>query len=326
MKRIGHAILLGMRWTAIILLCAYVGAAAWAWCGWWCATAVTAIALVYGFIRTAGGRWLIGRGLIVAVLLVLALHAPATRRDWEADQQMTVQTIWEGNGEVRIRNVRDCRYRSIRDADVAWSTRIVPIHAVDEVWLLVEPFDPGSAIGHILVSFGYRDCSGARDYLAISVEIRRERGELFSPIAALYKRFELIYIVGDERDLIRLRADHRRDDCYLYPLRATPHQAQALFQDMLGRAEDLGKSPEFYHTLVNTCTTNVVDHVNRIWPDTVPLAREVVLPGNADRLAHRLGLIDCEETFEACRQRHRINERSSAAGDADYSEEIRRQK
>jgi hypothetical protein len=324
MRRAARGAVLAARWSAIVLLCAYVGGAAWVWCGAWCGAAVAAIALGYGFIRTAGGRWLIGRGLILAVLVLLAAVAPTTRGNWSPDQVATVRTVWRGQGELTILNVRNCRYRSPTDVEVAWETRRVDIAAIDQVWLLVEPFDPGSAIGHILISFGYRERDGARAYLAVSVEIRRERGEAFSALAGLYKRYELMYVVGDERDLIRLRADHRHDECFLYPLRATPQQAKALFQDMLARAEQLASEPEFYHTLFNTCTTHVVDHVNHIWPGTVPLAREVVLPGNADRLAHRLGLIDCELPFAACRERHRINARSLAAADATYSLDIRR--
>jgi hypothetical protein len=93
---------------------------------------------------------------------------------------------------------------------------------------------------------------------------------------------------------------------------------------MLFRAEQLRQYPEFYNTLTDTCTTNIVDHVNAVWPGTVPLRREILLPGNADRLAYELGLIACDEPFERCRERFRINDHPAAADRSpDFSRRIR---
>lgn len=53
-------------------------------------------------------------------------------------------------------------------------------------------------------------------------EIRPEVGEGFDPLASLFKQFELVSVVGDERHLVRLRTDHRDEEVYLYRLRARP--------------------------------------------------------------------------------------------------------
>ena len=47
--------------------------------------------------------------------------------------------------------------------------------------------------------------------MAVSVEIRKEKGESFSPWRGLLREYELMYVVGDERDVIRLRTNYRRD-------------------------------------------------------------------------------------------------------------------
>ncbi len=329
MRRLGGSVLAVLRWSAIALLCAYAGAAVWAWMpgpslARLAAGAAFAVGCAWaGFVHPRRWSRVTARGLVLAVLVALALVRPSGDRVWSRDQARMPMVERSSATRWRIANVRHCRYRSTTDFDVVWEDRSVDLVALDQVWLLVEPFDPGSAIGHLLLSFGFADGRGGHDHLAISVEIRREQGESFSPVAGLYKRYELMYVIGDERDLIRLRADFRHDECYLYPLKVTPEQARELFAQMVARAEALDRHPEFYHTVFSTCTTNVVAHVNEIWPGTVPLAREVVLPGNADRLAHRLGLIDSRETFERCRERYRINERSLIAGEETYSEDIR---
>src|SRR4029434_8014314 len=145
-------------------------------------------------------------------------------------------------------------------------------------------------VAHVMMSFGTR----ADDYTCVSIEIRREKGEKYSPLAGFMHEYELMYIVGDERDLVQLRAIHRLDDVYVYRTRGTPDQARLLFVDMLERANKLAREPEFYHTVTNNCTTNVVDHINKFWPHRIAYNLQVLLPGYTDRLVYELGLLDTD--------------------------------
>ena len=43
-------------------------------------------------------------------------------------------------------------------------------------------------------------------------------GQAYSALAGLYRQFELYYVVGDERDIVRLRTNFRLEDVYLYRL------------------------------------------------------------------------------------------------------------
>jgi hypothetical protein len=173
---------------------------------------------------------------------------------------------------------------------------------------------------HTMVSFGFRDGR----YLAISVEIRKEAGEQFSPLRGLFKQYELMYVVADERDVIKLRSNHRRDDVYLYPVRTTAERRRRMLVEMLERANGLAESPEFYNTLFSTCTTNIVRHVNTIAPRRVPLSYKVLLPAYSDELAFDLGLIDTDLPLAEARRRFHINERALRFGDApDFSRRIR---
>ncbi|HEU0076920.1 MAG TPA: DUF4105 domain-containing protein, partial [Longimicrobiaceae bacterium] len=134
----------------------------------------------------------------------------------------------------------------------------------------------------------------------------------------------LIYVVGEERDVIGLRAVAWNDPVYLYPVRATPEQAREMFVRMLRRAQALERRPEFYNTFLNNCTTNILDPVEEIAPGAIPFGWEVVLPGYSDGLAHERGLLDTELPLEEARRRFRINERAKAAiGDPAFSARIR---
>jgi hypothetical protein len=140
----------------------------------------------------------------------------------------------------------------------------------------------------------------------------------------MLRRFEMTYVVADERDVVRLRTNFRRDPVYLYPVRATPAQARAMLVDMLTRANHLADHPEWYNTLTNTCTTSIVGHVTRVSPKKVPLSVKVLFPGYSDRLAYDLGLIDTDLPFEQARERFHVNARALRWGDSpDFSLRIR---
>ncbi|MBA3710426.1 MAG: DUF4105 domain-containing protein, partial [Planctomycetes bacterium] len=275
----------------------------------------------------AGSIYLIGTGArrcaarltaVVTVVWCLAMR-PSNDRPWTADQARLPEVTLAGDG-LTVRGVRTCDYRSTTDYTVHHDDRDFDLRELETVWFIVEPFSTWSAAAHTFLSFGFSDGR----YLAISVEIRKEVGEHFSPLAGIYRSYELTYVIGDERDLVRLRANYRKDDVYLYRARATREQARALFVSMLERSQRLHDRPEFYNTLTNTCTTNIVSHIRSIWPGRVPYSLDVLLPGNADRLAYDIGLIDDDAPFEVCRQRHRINDRSLLADqDADFSRLIR---
>ena len=80
------------------------------------------------------------------------------------------------------------------------------------------------------------------------------------------RQFEVMYVVADERDVIKLRTDIRQADVYIYRSRATKQQVRAMFVDVMKRVNTLKKRPEFYDTLMNNCTTNIVAHINHVKP------------------------------------------------------------
>jgi hypothetical protein len=264
------------------------------------------------------------RGSLVLVAMVIAaLLAAASRirpsndRDWAPDQEILPQATIRPPF-VTIHHIRDFRYQSPAQFTAAWYDRTFDLRQLDSLWFVVEPFgQPGAA--HTFMSFGFGD-----QYVAISVEIRKEKGESFSALAGLLRRYELMYVIGDERDLISLRANYRKDPVYLYRVHTTPEKMRVLFVSMVERANALRTRPEFYNTLTNTCTTNIVRHVNEIAEGRVPFSPAILLPSRSDRLAYDLGLLETPFTFEETRRRARINDKAAKAErSADFSRAIR---
>jgi hypothetical protein len=271
-----------------------------------------------GARRRAGvWRWL--AGFVLAAGLVYALIQPSNARDWNPDQRVLPVADFRGH-HVDIRNIRNIEYRSTDDYTVRHYDRTFDLDALQSIWFVVEPFHGMEGPAHTLMSFGF----AGGEYVAISVEIRKEKGEKFSPLLGILKRYELMYVVADERDVIKLRSNFRKDDVFLYPIRTTPERRREMFVEMLQRANQLADRPEFYNTLTNTCTTNIVRHVNTISAGRVPWSYKVLLPAYSDELAYDLGLIETTLPLDAARQRFRINDRALRfADDPAFSRRIR---
>lgn len=253
-------------------------------------------------------RYVLPLGAVACVAAVIGWVSirPRSDRSWIPEQAVLPQATIDGN-VVRIANVRDFAYTTRSDFTPRYSDRSYKLDKLVSVWYVLTPFSTkwrGPA--HSFVSFGFAD-SG---FVSISVEARREPGETYDAVTGLFKRFELMYVIGDERDLIGQRAAFDEERVYLYPIRASRERMREMFVAMLERANALRDTPEFYNTLTNNCTSNVVRHVNQIAPRTVPAGIKTILPGYTDEVAHRLGLIDSEHDLAHTRERYLINARA----------------
>lgn len=252
--------------------------------------------------------------LAVTAIVLLSLAGwtrvrPSNQRDWSVGQDRLPAAHF-ARDSVTIRNLRNFGYDTLGNAtSYAFETRAYDLNRLVAVWFVLAPFEPDNrGPAHSFLSFGFSDSQ----YVAISVEARKQRSETYSIVKGLLKQYEIMYVIGDERDLLRLRVA-RGDDVYLYPIRTTPAKARALFVQMLQRANTLREHPEFYNTLTNNCTTNILEHANSIATRKIPYGREVLLPGYADELARELGLLDTDLPIADARRRFHVNERARRA-------------
>ena len=279
-----------------------------------------------GTNRSARNRRLLKRGavalgiLIVGASLALVLAQPRADRRWVTQHAVTAHADVRGN-TATLHRLRNFSYTAEETFTPAYDDRTYDLDKLETVWFIVTPFSrQWRGPAHTFVSFGFSDSQ----YVAISVEARREPGETYGPLTGLFRQFELIYVIGDERDLIGSRAAFGDYDVFVYPIRATQERIRALFVEMLARSNALSTNPEFYNTLTNNCTSNVVDHVNHLVPHAVPQGLKTILPGYADEVAYSLGLIDNSISLEEARRRYQVNAKAQRfATDPDFSRRIR---
>ena len=245
--------------------------------------------------------------------------APSHQRDWRSDLAVLPYADIRSD-RVQLFNIRNCNYRTENDYDVRHFDREIQLSDVRSIDFIVVPFKETPLLAHTMLSFGLAD----GEHIVYSVEARLQKGQSYAAIGGAMNEFELIYVVGTEKDLIRLRTDVRKVDVYLYPILATPPQVQKVFLAATARVNEISRQPEFYDTLTNNCTTNIVDLINELRPGAIPQDIRVLLPGHSDRLAYDLGLLAVQGPFDQIKAASRINLAAQLNSEAsDFSQKIR---
>jgi hypothetical protein len=246
-----------------------------------------------------------------------SLSASNDRR-WADDVARVTHGNVDGN-RVILHNVRDFEWRTAADYTQRWEIRHYDLDRLVSLDMIMSYWS-GPAIAHTLMSFGFDD----GNHVVFSVEIRRERDEVFSEIGGFFKEFELSVIAADERDIVRLRTNVRRERTFLYRLKMTPAAIRSLLLAYIDQANSLVDRPRFYHTLTSNCTILIYRMLRRI-VGPLPLSYRLWLSGFMPEYVYGIGGLDMRYPLEELRSLGYISERGLHADQSPtYSADVRR--
>jgi hypothetical protein len=246
---------------------------------------------------------------------------PSNNRDWQSD---LVTLAWaEISGDkVAIHNIRNCDYRTETDFTVRHYDKTFDLAKLKGIdFFLVYWGSP--KIAHTMMSF---DFEGQGD-VVFSIETRKEKGEEYSTIKGFFRQYEIIYVVADERDLVRLRTNYREkgkgEDVYLYRLNVSPETARKIFLSYLGEVNRLKEKPQWYNALTGNCTTSIRKHTMPYNPKA-RLDWRLIVNGYIDEMLYESGILNRSLPFAELKKWSYINPRAQAADkDPSFSQLIR---
>ncbi|WP_411728032.1 DUF4105 domain-containing protein [Methyloglobulus sp.] len=284
---------------------------------------------LFGLVTLASlgfARWrrraLVAYSILFFLILIWWLFAvsPSNERQWQSDVSKLPYATVEGD-TVTVHDIRNFDYRSEFDFSPAYYTKTFDLNKIEGVDLFAV-YWMGLAIAHTIMSFNF----GEKEYLAISIEARKELNEGYSTIKGFFRQYELMYIVADERDVIRLRTNYRKnptEDVYLYRLQGPKENARRLFLEYLRKINELHDKPAFYNSLLDNCTTAIWFNT-RVNPGHLPFSWKILLSGYVPEYLYESQRLDTRIPFLDLQRQAHINPAAQAADQSpDFSQRIR---
>src|SRR5262249_5539654 len=179
---------------------------------------------------------------VTVVTWYVGFVVPNPNEDWIPKHARMPHVEIEGD-KVYVKNVRDYCWRSPTDFTRGYRDHVYDLNAILDMYFVLSPIFDLEPVAHVWVDFGFTD----GQHVAISVEARGVKDRPYGLLESMFRQFQLIYVVGEERDVVGLRAAIWKNEVRFYPVRTTPERIRVLFRDMLERAHSLEEHPEFYN-------------------------------------------------------------------------------
>jgi hypothetical protein len=258
-------------------------------------------------------------GFLMVVLWFFSIP-PSNDRDWLQETALLSWADIDGD-RITVHNIRNFDYRTETDFTPTYYNKQFDLRKLESVDVIAV-YWMGPAIAHVFLSFGF----AGGDYLSISIEARKVKGEGYSTLKGFFRQYELYYVVADERDVIRLRTNYRHDpteNAYLYRVHGHIEDGKRLFLTYMEKLNDLKNTPEFYNSLTTNCSTNIWLNT-RVNADHLPFSWKILLSGYIPEYIYEAGRLDTSIPFAELQKRAHINARAQAADKAaDFSRRIR---
>ncbi len=269
------------------------------------------------------GRLALRAGFILAFIALLVWWQrmePSNDRQWQPEVAVLPRATFDGD-RVTVHNIRNFDYRTETDFTAAYYDRTFDLNELESIDLIAV-YWMGPDIAHTMLSFGF----GNGDYLAVSIETRKEVGEGYSTIKGFFRQYELYYVVADERDVVRLRTNYRKDpieEVYVYRLKRPVENGRRLFREYMRRINALNERAEFYNTLLTNCTTTIWQNT-RVNPGRPEFSWKLLASGHVPEYLHDIGALHTNLPFPELKRMSLVNARGLAADEAaDFSARIR---
>lgn len=232
-------------------------------------------------------------GVLLLGFILVALRTPSLDRTWDPDVRVLAGVDFLPDGRISFTDVRDWRYGIGQLLDsTTWFDAVYDPADIREVWMYEQLLGAGGLVAHTFLVFEFAESYGEARWLGLSVETRRQRGEKYSIVGGLLRKFELTHIWATERDLVRRRVEYLDYPLTRYRLVIPPEVRAPVFRQLTRETAALAVTPRWYNTALENCTSSLIRYVNEAEPGALPRDLSWILTGRVDDYLERLGYLD----------------------------------
>jgi len=272
----------------------------------------------FAFSKSFGKGVMLCLGLFAILILWWQTLTPTHEKDWAPDVAKISHGHIQGD-TLTMYNVRNFDYETEQIFLQDWDTRTYDLGNLQGLDIFLS-YWASEHIAHTIMSWDF----GVDGHLAVSIETKKDKTQKYSAIKGFFKQFEIAYVAADERDIIRLRTNFRKERVYLYRLRAENQQVLALLKDYLKKMNSLVDQPQFYNALTHNCTTTIQLHADAINPGELPpLDWRIIATGHVDEMLYDHGEITTTLPFAELRRSSRVDLKMQKEGKENFSKKMR---
>lgn len=238
-----------------------------------------------------------------ALILVWWLRlTPRQDRDWKPNVAMLGSAEVEGDRLV-LHNVRNFDYRTPSDFETRWEIRSFNLRNLRAMDLFLGHARSGWTAQPVF-SFDFGD----EGRVCFSMQTRQEMGESYSLPGSLYRRYEKIVVMADERDLVRALPNERAtEQVWLYRLKLPPSEARTRLLELVAEVNRLHDTPAWYNAIaVNTRTSTLAQ---RPGAERLPWDPRLFFNAHLDSLLASAGVLDSNVPFDQLKEKSQITDR-----------------
>ncbi|MFZ2961411.1 MAG: DUF4105 domain-containing protein [Candidatus Ozemobacteraceae bacterium] len=171
-----------------------------------------------------------------------------------------------------IRNVRwDWEMGSASQPLAIWETATIKPDLVENIYFVKKPFPPEWIAAHAFLIFTFKPGGlvDSRDRssnaLVLSVEAYQRTDQNFDLKAGLKKTFAVSWILATWQNYLDQSCKYDKEKMIPYRSTLSEPQKAAMVREALEQAT-VNRAGEFYHTVLNNCTNNLVVLFNHVLP------------------------------------------------------------
>jgi hypothetical protein len=285
---------------------------------WLAGLLALAFLVVIVLVRPHRRARLIAAAMVAAVAAWYWTRFPSNDRAWLPEYAKLATATMDGD-QVTLHNYRVLSPGPDGALQQHYVDQTFDLSKLRRADLIISYWGP-KQIAHALVSFEFTDGR----YAAESIEVRRRASQKgFQMVQSLFRNFELIYVVGDERALIGsgILDDHHR--VYLYRTNISQERSRALFLRYANKLNELAAHPQWYNAITDNCTTGIYFHLREI-PQPPPFSINILINGYLPEYIYRQGNLDRSMSWDELNRLCDIKETGRQAYDSpDFSRIIR---
>ena len=174
---------------------------------------------------------------------------------------------------MTVGNVRWLYNQNPQEGAFDWATAVIKPELVKEVYFVKKPFAPEWIAAHSLLAFtfekgGLVDANGNESTaLVLTIEAFLREGQVYDLKAGLKDNFGIVWLLTSWEDYVTRTALVDKARLIPYAVKNLTHQQKADMIRESVRLAAVNREGEYYHTITNNCTNNLLIVINRVLPE-----------------------------------------------------------